>query len=87
MRLCRRRRSEERYQQALALAEQLGLRPLGSRCHLELGRLYRRAGKPWMAEPHLLAARTMSSELGLRPMLREAEAELEKLCDVEPAGG
>jgi len=79
--------AEERYQQALALAEQLGLRPLGARCHLELGRLYRRAGKPRMAEPRLLAARAMFGEMGLRPPLEEAEVELEKLCDVEPAGG
>src|SRR2546428_12173847 len=37
-------RPEEGYRKALALAEQLGMRPLQAHCHLGLGRLYRRRG-------------------------------------------
>ena len=39
-------RAEEGYRKALALAEQLGMRPLQAHCHLGLGRLYRRRGDP-----------------------------------------
>ena len=37
--------AEAHYRQALALAEELGLRPLVAHCHLGLGVLYRRTGK------------------------------------------
>jgi len=37
-------RAEEGYRKALALAEQLGMRPLQAHCHLGLGRLHRRRG-------------------------------------------
>ena len=33
------------YRDALALAEELGMRPLVAHCHLGLGKLYRRTGK------------------------------------------
>ena len=36
--------AEAHYQQALALAEELGMRPLAAHCHLGLGSLYQRAG-------------------------------------------
>ena len=38
--------AEAHYQQALALAEELGMRPLVAHCHLGLGRLYGQTG-PW----------------------------------------
>ena len=37
--------AETHYRQALALAEELGMRPLVAHCHLGLGKLYRRTGK------------------------------------------
>jgi hypothetical protein len=37
--------AEAYYQQALALADELGMRPLMAHCHLDLGRLYRKVGK------------------------------------------
>ena len=37
--------AEAHYQQALALAEELGMRPLVAHCHLGLGRLYAQTGR------------------------------------------
>ena len=39
-------KAEDHYRQALALAEELGMRPLIAHCHVGLGKLYRRIGKP-----------------------------------------
>ena len=36
--------AQARYGQALALADELGMRPLVAHCHLGLGKLYRRTG-------------------------------------------
>ena len=36
--------AEDHYRQALALAEELGMRPLIAHCHVGLGKLYRRIG-------------------------------------------
>src|SRR5262249_52448453 len=44
------------YRQALALAEARGMRPLVAHCHLGLGKLYRRIGKPREADKHLTTA-------------------------------
>ena len=38
--------AEAHYQTALAAAESLGMRPLQAHCHLGLGKLYRRIGRP-----------------------------------------
>ena len=38
--------AEGRYREALALAAELGMRPLVAHCHLGLAKLYRRTGKP-----------------------------------------
>jgi len=48
--------SEHHLCQALALAEELGMRPLVARCHLDLGRLYRHAGDRSKAREHLSVA-------------------------------
>jgi tetratricopeptide (TPR) repeat protein len=42
--------AENYYRQALALAEALGMRPLQAHCHLGLGTLYARTGRPEQAE-------------------------------------
>jgi len=67
------------YRQALALAEELGLRPLMAHCHLGLGALYRRAGKREQAREHTTTARTMFGEMDMRFWLEQAEAELKEL--------
>jgi len=62
------------YRQALALAEELGMRPLVAHCHLGLGRLYWRTGKREQAREHLTTATTMYREMDMRLWLEQAEA-------------
>ena len=67
------------YRQALALADELGMRPLVAHCHLGLGKLYRRTGKRDQAQEHLTTATTMYREMGMTYWLEKAEAELKEL--------
>jgi tetratricopeptide (TPR) repeat protein len=48
--------AEAYYQQALALAEALGMRPLQAHCHLGLGTLYAKIGRPEPARTALATA-------------------------------
>jgi predicted ATPase/class 3 adenylate cyclase len=52
-----REQAEAHYREALALAEELGMRPLQAHCHLGLGRLYGLAGRGAQARAPLSAAR------------------------------
>ena len=70
------REAETPYRQALALATDLGMRPLQARCHLGLGKLYRRLGHSDEARAELSTAISMLRELGMTLWLPEAEAEL-----------
>jgi len=63
------------YQQARALAEELGMRPLVAHCHLGLGRLYGRTDKREPALVHLSTATTMYREMGMTYWLEKAETE------------
>jgi hypothetical protein len=54
------------YVAAIALADELGLRPLVARCHLGLGTLYRGTGKRQEAQEHLATATTMYREMDMR---------------------
>src|SRR2546429_5747556 len=47
------------YQQALTLAEELGMRPLVAHCHLGLGTLYHRVGRAQQARAALGTAMTL----------------------------
>jgi Tetratricopeptide repeat len=67
------------YRQALALAEELGLRPLVAHCHLGLGKLNRRTGKREQAREHLTTATTMYGEIGVPFWLQQADAEMQEL--------
>ncbi len=69
---------EHHYRQALALAEELGMRPLIAHCHVGLGKLYRRIGKREQAEQHLTTATTMMREMEMGLWLERAEAELKE---------
>jgi class 3 adenylate cyclase/tetratricopeptide (TPR) repeat protein len=71
--------AEDHYRQALALAEELGMRPLIAHCHVGLGKLYRRIGKREQAEQHLTTATTMMREMDMGLWLEKAEAELKEL--------
>jgi class 3 adenylate cyclase/tetratricopeptide (TPR) repeat protein len=62
--------------EAAAQAEQLGMRPLLARCHLDLGKLARRTGQPQRAQEHLTTATALLREMGMRLWLEQAEAEL-----------
>jgi hypothetical protein len=61
---------------ALALAGELGMRPLVAHCHLGLGKLYRRTGKREQAHQHLTTAATMYREMDMRFWLEQAGPEL-----------
>jgi len=64
------------YRQALALATELGMRPLVAHCHLGLGTLYRKMGRGDQAQEHLTTATTMYREMDMRFWLERAEREL-----------
>jgi class 3 adenylate cyclase/tetratricopeptide (TPR) repeat protein len=68
--------AEVHYRQALALARELGMRPLVAHCHLGLGRLHRRADRRQEAQDELTTAATMYREMDVRFWLGKAEAEL-----------
>jgi class 3 adenylate cyclase/tetratricopeptide (TPR) repeat protein len=68
-----------RYQQALALAERLGMRPLVAHCHLGLGDLSRRANALADAREHLTVATTMYREMVMPFWLEKAEAAMSGL--------
>ena len=66
----------QHYGQALAVADELGMRPLAAHCHLGLGKLYRRTGKRQEAKEHLTTATTMYREMDMQFYLEQAEAEM-----------
>jgi tetratricopeptide (TPR) repeat protein len=72
--------AERRYRGALALAEELRMRPLVAHCHLGLGTLYRRAGKREQAREHLTTATTIYREMDMRCWLAQAGAEMRALA-------
>jgi tetratricopeptide (TPR) repeat protein len=72
--------AEGHYRQALALAEELGMRPLVAHCHLGLGKLYRRTGRRQEAQEHLATATTMYREMDMRFWLEQAQAEMRELA-------
>jgi len=68
--------AEAHYQQALALAEDLGMRPLQAHCHLGLGTLYGTSGRREEARTELSTAIEMYRAMGMTFWLPEAEAAL-----------
>jgi hypothetical protein len=63
----------------VALAEELGMRPLVAHCHLGLGKIYQRTGRRQQAQEHLAAATSMYREMDMRFWLEQADAELAKM--------
>jgi len=74
-------KAEDHYRQALALATELGMRPLVAHCHLALGRLYRRARKSEQARAQLIIAATMYREMDMRHWLDRAATERAETLD------
>ena len=68
--------AEAHYQQALALAEELGMRPLVAHCHLGLGRLYGQTGRGEQARAELSAAIELYRAMDMTFWLPQAEAAL-----------
>ncbi len=66
-------KAEEHYREAMALADEVGMRPLQAHCHVGLGKLYRRTGKREQAQEHLTTATTMYREMDMRFWLEQAE--------------
>jgi class 3 adenylate cyclase/tetratricopeptide (TPR) repeat protein len=71
-------RAAAHYRAALALATDLGMRPLQAHCRLGLGRLYRRIDRVADARAELSAAITLLNELRMALWLPEARADLAK---------
>jgi tetratricopeptide (TPR) repeat protein len=68
--------AEVHYRQALALAEELGMRPLQAHCHLGLGTLYVQTGRPEPARTELTAAVALYRAMDMTFWLPQAEAAL-----------
>jgi tetratricopeptide (TPR) repeat protein len=67
------------YAAAMALADELGMRPLVARCHLGLGQLHQRTNKREQAQVHLTTATTMYRDMGMTYWLEKAEAEIQEM--------
>jgi tetratricopeptide (TPR) repeat protein len=68
--------AETHYQQALTLAEALGMRPLVAHCHLGLGRLYHQIGQREEARVALSTAIDLYRAMDMTFWLPQAEAAL-----------
>ena len=71
--------AESSYREALALGEQLGMRPLIAHCHLGLGKLYRCTDKRDEAHDHLSTATMMYREMDMRIYLNQTEAVMKEM--------
>jgi tetratricopeptide (TPR) repeat protein len=72
-------RAGEHYARALALAEELGMRPLAAHCRLGLGQLDVRAGDRTGGMERLTAAKALFSEMEMPLGVAQADAELARL--------
>jgi len=71
--------AEKDLTQALALAEELGMRPLLGRIHLSLGEMSRLGGDHGKAEAHIFHAISLFREMDMRHWLEEAAGQLKAL--------
>ena len=70
------KQAETHYQQALTLANELGMRPLQAHCHRGLGILYRQTGQEEQALAELSTAIDMYRDMEMTFWLPETEAAL-----------
>jgi tetratricopeptide (TPR) repeat protein len=68
--------AQDHYHQALALADELDMRPLVAHSHFGLSRLYHRADKRKEAQEHLTIATTQYGKLGMQLWLQRAAVEV-----------
>jgi len=71
--------AETHYRQALALANELGMRPLLAHCHRGLGTLYSRAGQQAQAQTELAAAIALYRAMEMTFWLPQTEAALARV--------
>ncbi|MCI0372600.1 MAG: AAA family ATPase [candidate division NC10 bacterium] len=71
-------KAEASYRQAMALAVELGMRPLVAYCHLGLGTLYSQMRKPEQARSKLATAVELFRSMDMTFWLKRAEAALAK---------
>ncbi len=71
-------KAEGHYRQALALADELGMRPLQAHCHAALARLDRRGGNRSDADAHLSAATALFGAMDMRFWLEQLQREPER---------
>jgi hypothetical protein len=68
--------AEAFYRQALALADELGMRPLQAHCHRGLGTLYAQVGQQETAHTELSAAIALYRAMAMTLWLPQVEAAL-----------
>jgi tetratricopeptide (TPR) repeat protein len=73
--------AETHYQQALVLADELGMRPLQAHCHRGLGTLYAKIGQREQARAELSAAIDLYRAMDMTFWLLQAEATLAEVKD------
>jgi len=73
------------YREAMAIASDVGMRPLVAHCHLGLGKLYCRTDKREQAQEQLTTATTMYREMDMNFWLEQAEAETRQLGEQQRA--
>ena len=71
--------AEDSYRQALALADELAMRPLTAQTLLGLGQLYQRTDRPAQAADRLADAFLLLHDMGMRPWLSSTLDELQTL--------
>jgi tetratricopeptide (TPR) repeat protein len=71
-----RKQAETHYRQALALTDELGMRPLQAHCHRGLGTLYAKIGRREQACAELATAIDLYRTMGMTFWLPQAEATL-----------
>src|SRR5262249_37753871 len=74
-----RAQAEAHYRQALALAEELGMRPLQAHCHRGLGTLYATIGRQEQARAELSAAIELYRAMDMTFWLPQTEAALARV--------
>ncbi len=80
--------AEAYHQQALALADELGMRPLLAHCHLGLRQLYAKSGRCAEARASLSTAIALYRTMDMTFWLPQAEATLAQIGGAEkPEGG
>jgi tetratricopeptide (TPR) repeat protein len=65
--------------EAMALADELGMRPIVAHCHFGFGKLYGRVGKREEAQEHFTISAEMYRAMDMRSWLEKAEVEVSRL--------